>query len=98
MAGRQQTTSTQLERARQFGRLLARARHGQGLSQETLAHVSGIAVSTLRNIESGRTADPGFSVVVRVADPLGVDLMSLAVIIRGIESDVEAGESSSSHP
>jgi transcriptional regulator with XRE-family HTH domain len=49
----------------------------RGMTQEYLAGRAGVAVSTLRKIESGRVIEPGYFTMVSLADALGIDLRDL---------------------
>jgi transcriptional regulator with XRE-family HTH domain len=61
--------------------VLRRLREKRGLSQETLAHESGITTSSLNRIESGAAA-PGWSTVRRLAEALGVSLAELGALVE----------------
>jgi len=65
------------QRAHNLGRRLAEARQEQGLTQEELARRAGTAVSTVRKIESGATAEPGFFTVAGIAGALDLTLDGL---------------------
>jgi transcriptional regulator with XRE-family HTH domain len=64
-----------------LGPVLRRLRLERELSQETLAHLSGLTVATYINIELGRSA-PGWSTVRRIAEALGVPLGELAAAVE----------------
>jgi len=66
-------------RAEGLAYLLRQRRLEMQLSQQALAHRAGIAIATLRAIESGRTVEPGFFTIVELA----------AVLEIGIEDALE---------
>jgi predicted site-specific integrase-resolvase/DNA-binding XRE family transcriptional regulator len=53
-----------------FGRLLGRLRQQAGMTQEELAERSGVAVRTIRNVETSATANPRLRTVRLLADAL----------------------------
>ncbi len=61
---------------RRFGENLKMIRVGQGQSQESLAHASGIAVSYLSQIENG-SRNPSLLVIVALAKALNVSTRDL---------------------
>lgn len=65
----------------EFGRaavgVLAKARAEKGLSRAQLAQASEISPATIAKIEQGATTDPGFTVVVAIADALDLQLDNL---------------------
>ncbi|WP_420715131.1 helix-turn-helix domain-containing protein, partial [Streptomyces sp. XY332] len=56
-----------------FARLLRGLRRQAGLSQEELAHTSGVSVRALSDLERGRTRGPQRRTVQALADGLGLD-------------------------
>ncbi|WP_240805205.1 helix-turn-helix domain-containing protein [Streptomyces sp. A1547] len=56
-----------------FARLLLGLRRQAGLSQEELAHASGVSVRALSDLERGRTCGPQRRTVQALADGLGLD-------------------------
>lgn len=44
------------------------------LSQQAIAHRAGIAIGTIRAIESGRTVEPGFFTIIELLDALGLSV------------------------
>ena len=71
-----------------FGENLLRVRQARKLSQESLAHLAGIARDQISIIENGRRK-PGIETVVRLAGALEVSTESL---FEGIRWDPRAGE------
>ena len=59
------------------GQALARIRKAQGLSQEDLARVSGLATVTIAKLEEGRNSDPKASTLSKLARALGCQLEQL---------------------
>ncbi|MFD0123831.1 helix-turn-helix domain-containing protein [Streptomyces virginiae] len=70
-----------------FGTLLCALRRGAGLSQEDLAHASGVSVRTLSNLEQGRSRGPQRRTVQALAKVLGLD----AAGARELEEAASAG-------
>lgn len=64
-----------------FGANLRKARHDRGLSQERLAHASGLNMTHVARIERGER-EPGVRTVAKLAQGLGV---SAAVLFDGID-------------
>ncbi|MEW1551895.1 helix-turn-helix domain-containing protein [Streptomyces tsukubensis] len=56
-----------------LGRLVRELRTGEGLSQEELAHVSGVSVRTVADVERGRSRGPQQRTIVALANGLGLD-------------------------
>jgi transcriptional regulator with XRE-family HTH domain len=54
------------------GEKLKRLRRGAGLTQAELAQASGVAQSTIAQIETGKRTDPHPGTLKKLADPLGV--------------------------
>ena len=59
------------------GQELARIRKAQGLTQESLARVSGLATVTIAKLEEGRNSDPKASTLSKLAGALGCRLDQL---------------------
>jgi transcriptional regulator with XRE-family HTH domain len=60
--------------AMEIGRLLRERRRSLGVSQRDLADLSGIAVHTLSNIESG-DGNPSLEILGRILDTLGLEMV-----------------------
>ena len=56
---------------------LVRIRKAQGLSQEDLARVSGLATVTISKLEEGRNFDPKASTLSKLAKALGCRMEQL---------------------
>jgi transcriptional regulator with XRE-family HTH domain len=67
----------EIERGRQLGAVLRKARGPASLGEVAVA--AGISVETLRKIETGRIATPAFFTVAALARILGLSLDDLAV-------------------
>ena len=52
-------------------------RRQKEISQDKLARLAGVALSTLTKIESGAARQPTFDTVMKIADALGVSLDGL---------------------
>src|SRR2546430_1115515 len=59
-----------------FGRKLAEAREGKGLSQAGLAEASGVPLGTIREVEQGKR-EPLFGNMQKLRAALGLDLNAL---------------------
>ena len=57
----------------EFREKLITARRIRGISQQDLARRSGISVSTIKHIESGKS-NPSVDTLLHIADVLGFDL------------------------
>ena len=75
--GRRRHDADDRRRARQLGDRVRQARERRRLSQQSLAGLAGMSISTLRKIESAETADPGFFTVSRLARALDLELSEL---------------------
>jgi len=69
-------TSDELERGRQLGTVLRRARGQTTMGAVALA--AGVSPETVRKIEKGRIPTPAFFTVVALAKVLGLSLDDLA--------------------
>lgn len=61
-----------------FGQVLRMAREVRGLSQESLADLSGLSRTFISEIERGN-ASPTLDVLIRISNGLGVKLSELIV-------------------
>jgi transcriptional regulator with XRE-family HTH domain len=61
-----------------LGQRIRAARLSYGMSQAELARRVHISKTAMNDIEQDRTADPGFSIVERIADALSIRLDKLA--------------------
>jgi transcriptional regulator with XRE-family HTH domain len=77
-AGRKPTSRETERRGQRMAEILRVHRNRRGLTQEALADRSGVSYATVRKIESGDTADPGFFNVADLARVLGIKLEELA--------------------
>ena len=57
---------------RTLGSRIRQAREHYGMSQTELARRIGVSATALKMIESGKTADPGVSRIIRIAETLNV--------------------------
>jgi transcriptional regulator with XRE-family HTH domain len=60
--------------------VLKRLREDRGLTQEALAFKSGVSISSLGRIETGRTS-AAWTTVVQLADALGVSMGELGAAV-----------------
>ena len=60
-----------------LGSYLKRNREAAGLSQDELVRRTGLSLSTIRKMEDGRTANPGFFTLLKVWRALSLDSESL---------------------
>ncbi len=64
-----------------LGKTIKMARTYKDLSAQEVAIQTGIAVSTINNIEKGITKNPELTTLKKIADVLGLDLMDLLNLI-----------------
>lgn len=64
------------ERSVRLREALRNARRRSGLSQQELATRAGLAIGTVRAVESGRVVEPGFFTVLAIADVLDLDAVA----------------------
>lgn len=69
---------------------LKNARLKAGLTQVALAERSGVPQSTISELESGRTADPGYLTLVKLARALGRRTESLFPVPVAVGDVAEA--------
>jgi transcriptional regulator with XRE-family HTH domain len=72
---------------RALGRELQRRRSGQ--TAEAVAQAAGVPVDTLRRVERGAVASPGFFLVGRIAEVLDVSLDDLLRAAQNTEQGQE---------
>ncbi len=65
-----------------LGELFAVARECKGWSLRELELYCSVSNAVISQIETGRTDDPGFSTVVKIADALGLSLERVAETVR----------------
>lgn len=65
-------------RGRELGALLQRARRTEGLTASAVSGRSDVPLDTVRAIEAGRVANPGFFTVAALARAVRLDLDDLA--------------------
>jgi DNA-binding XRE family transcriptional regulator len=77
MVGRaRREDSSHLARSERLREALRGARRQSGISQQDLASRAGVAIGTVRAVESGRVVEPGFFTVLALADVLGLDAVA----------------------
>lgn len=65
-----------------IGALLALARELKGMTLRELERSSGVSNALISQIETGKVKDPGFSIIVRISDALGLPLNRVAATAR----------------
>lgn len=70
-----------MEIERAFGQVIRELRYGQDLSQEALAHESGLDRSYLSELENGRKT-PSVRTVFRLAGALGLSASDLIATVE----------------
>jgi transcriptional regulator with XRE-family HTH domain len=70
---RRRADSRYAEQAMQLAGYLRARRERSGLSQEQLAFGAGVAVSTVRKIETGAVVEPGYFTVLALLQVLDAD-------------------------
>lgn len=95
MRGRQPRSADRRAQGERLGKAIAAIRRDQRLTQQQLATRCGIAISTLRAIEAGRTSDPGVFTVFEVARALDVSVEDL---LAGADGTDAAGSEGAAAP
>jgi transcriptional regulator with XRE-family HTH domain len=72
-----------------LGELFAVARECKGWTLRDLEKVAGVSNALISQIETGKVKDPGFSIVVRLCDALGLSIERAASTIMRL-SDMKA--------
>ncbi|MGW3464771.1 helix-turn-helix transcriptional regulator, partial [Streptomyces olivaceoviridis] len=95
--------------AGEFGAVLRRLREDAGLTQDELERRSGVSVSTIRGLETGKRSNPRMTTVQQLADALALrsedreELLGAAVPGRrgggaGTTGEAEAGAARAGEP
>ena len=79
--GRNPATAEQEAFGKAIGSVLAERRALQKVTASQLAGRSGVSVDTVRALEGGRIAQPGFQTVQALASELGLGLDALVVLV-----------------
>jgi transcriptional regulator with XRE-family HTH domain len=74
------------EHGRRLGALIRDERNVKHMSRAVLAHGSSVSPQQLANLETGKVGDPGFLLVARLADVLGLGLDYLHRAASGHEN------------
>ncbi|SPD86709.1 DNA-binding protein [Micropruina glycogenica] len=82
---RRASTAIERRQGRALGLVLQRSRPG---TAEEFARDAGVHVDTVRRIEQGGVASPGFFLVTQLADALGLGLEELRERIRRVDADL----------
>ena len=61
-----------------LGKQIKKYRKQRGIAQDKLAHLAGIAFSTLAKIEAGSAKQPTFDTIEKIANALGISIDELA--------------------
>jgi transcriptional regulator with XRE-family HTH domain len=77
--------------AQAFGAVLARRRQARGLSQEALAHATGLDRTYVSLLERGRR-QPTLDVLLRLAGALGCPAAALLAAVEGAPCSARRGE------
>jgi transcriptional regulator with XRE-family HTH domain len=72
-----------------FGKILRRYRSVAGLTQEELAHLSGLSVRAIGDIERGQTSKPYGRTIRLLADALKLDDLTRARLMSAVYDDVD---------
>ena len=100
MAGRKRAGDSWGEASRRLAELLYSERQERSLTQEDVARETGLALSTVRKIESGRrgtqarpsvTREPGIFTVLTLLDALNVPASRLRGVLHPDSSRVDEG-------
>ncbi|WP_329293847.1 ATP-binding protein [Streptomyces sp. NBC_01455] len=82
----------------EFGQLLVALRRGAGLSQEQLAHLAGISVRALADMERGRTRGPQRGTVQALCEALRVEPSAAGELERAAAAGRPRGERTGGGP
>ncbi len=81
MTGRaRREDSSHLARSERLRTALRTARSDKGLSQQDLAVRAGVAIGTVRAVETGRVVEPGFFTVLALATVLDLDAVAASEV------------------
>lgn len=80
--GRHRTSPLDAARGHALGAQLRSKRQATGSSQEQVARDAGVATATLRKIENGDVANPGFFTVLSLAAVLDLPVMELVAALQ----------------
>lgn len=58
-----------------YGETVKRLRLLSGLTQKQLASEAGVALNTVKNLESGKLKNPTLNTLIKIADALGVSII-----------------------
>ena len=58
-----------------YGETVKRLRLLSGLTQKQLASEAGVALNTVKNLESGKLKNPTLTTMVKIADALGISVI-----------------------
>lgn len=73
-----------------LGEKIAKARNRKGITQKTMAELSGLSFSMISKIESGEQSNPSYETINRIASALGISIQELFVgSIEGINQERE---------
>ncbi len=75
--GRNERETDMLADVATTGEKLVRLRRGQGLTQAELSDVSGVAQSTIAQIETGKRTKPHPGTLKKLAEAMGTDAAAL---------------------
>jgi transcriptional regulator with XRE-family HTH domain len=77
----------------EVGRYISIMRQKKGISQETLAELSGVSIDTISEIESGKLQEPSTDILRSLAPHLDIDYYEMISIIGKFEHDTESQSS-----
>ncbi len=75
---RKPSTPAEIDRGRRLGQLIKRERDAKSISAEDLARAVQCSVETIRKVEGGSVANPGFFTVAAIAEALDTALPEMA--------------------
>ena len=58
-----------------YGETVKRLRLLSGLTQKQLASEAGVALNTVKNLESGKLKNPTLNTLIKIADALGISVI-----------------------
>ncbi|MBT2431677.1 helix-turn-helix domain-containing protein, partial [Streptomyces sp. ISL-22] len=83
--------------ASEFGTVLRRLRVREGMTQEELERRSGVSVSTIRGLETGKRSNPRMTTVQQLADALALQLDDREELARAAVPGNQGSQSNQSN-
>lgn len=72
-----------------YGEVIRNIRIRSGMTQKQLANTAGVALNTVKNLESGKLKNPTLSTLVKIADAVGCKLTIGEVLTYDNRGDLQ---------